>query len=117
MSLKDSIKSDVSAVFLNTEDFAESIVYFFRGGGSTPIDAIVDRDPPAFYDAAGNVVLPSFTIDIADSSSTGVLKSVLDTGGDEVELTAENGDVLATRLTVIKELESDLAGMIRLALK
>jgi hypothetical protein len=117
MTLKSSITNDVSAIFLNTDDFAETIVYFFRAGGSVSINAIVDRDPPAIYDAGGNIVLPAFTIEIADSSSSGVAKSAIDTGGDEVELMAEFGDVAVTRVTVVQEISGDFNGMIQLALK
>lgn len=116
MTLKDSISSDVSSVFLNTDDFAESIEYFYRAGGSDVIAAIVDRNQLEFYEA-GETVLASFSIDIANSSTNGVLANVIDTGGDEVELLAEAGDSEVKRLTVLRVLESDYDGMIKLALK
>ena len=116
MTLKDSIRSDVSAVFLNTDEFAEAIVYYPRAGGSRTINVIIDRDPPDVY-VAGNYVTPRFMVDVSDHATDGVLRSDVDTGGDEAEVTAETGDVSATRVTVIKVMESDINGMIKLALR
>jgi hypothetical protein len=117
MSLSDSIKNDVSAIFLNTEDFAEAIVYYFAVGGSRSINAIVDRNPPAIYDAAGTVVMPSFIVTIDNDCTTGVTRGEMNTGGDEIELLAEYGDVQRTRLTVMMEVGRDFGGTIQLALK
>lgn len=116
MTLSDSIKTDVTAIFLNTDEFAETVVYYFADGGSRSIPAIVDRDPPAIYDA-GNVVMPSYVITIANSCTNGVTKAELDTGGDEVELFAEFCGVVRTRVTVLQEVERDYGGAIGLALK
>ena len=116
MTLKNSITTDPLAIFLNTDEFAELIVYGFRAGGVRSLPAIVDRDPPAFYDVVGNVVFPTFSIDIADDCTDGVTAAEIDTGGDWVELIVEHGDTVRTRLTVLKVLESDLDGMIKLAL-
>jgi len=119
VTLSDSLRDDVTAIFLQDDDFAEPILYILRNGGSRSILAIVDREPPAFYDPTGNVVLPMFTIEIADTCdiTKGVSKALIDTGGDNVELLAEHGDVTKTRLTVLQVIESDFNGMIKLALK
>lgn len=116
MTLKDSIQSDVNDIFLNTDEYAETITYYFEGGGSVSIPAIVDREPPAFYDVAGNVVLPAFTIAIGNKSES-VTRSQVDTGGDEVGLKAKFGDLTDTRLAVLKVLGQDYGGMMKLALK
>lgn len=96
--------------------FGEPIVYFLRDGGSRSITAIIERSPLAFYDAAGNVVLPAFVLRIKDDCTEGVKASEVDTGGDEVELIAELGDVTPTRKTVLKLMSQD-SGVIVLALK
>lgn len=117
MSLKDSIRNDVSVIFLNVEEFAETVVYFFKGGGSRPIAAVIDRNPPEIYDPAGNVVLAAYTITIDDDCVAGVLRSEIDTGGDEVDVVAENGSAPPTRVTVLQVVEGDFGGSIQLALK
>ena len=116
MTLRDSIRNDVSAIFLNTDEFAEKITYHFRDGGSVSILAIIDRDPPAFYDAAGNVVLPEFTIEINNNCLLGARSNKIDTGGDEVSLLAEIGDMIPVRKTVIRKMQEDM-GALTLALK
>lgn len=96
--------------------YGEPVVYYFGGGGSRSINAIIERNPPGFYDAAGNVVMPDFTIRIFDDSTTGVRSNEVDTGGDEIELVEEFGDVANTKKTVIKVMSQD-SGVITLAVK
>lgn len=43
MTLKQQMQDDVSTVFLDTDDFAESIRYTPDGGVATTINAVVDR--------------------------------------------------------------------------
>ena len=117
MTLKASIKSDVSAIFINTDEFAETIVYRFRAGGERTPSAIIDREPPAFYDAAGNVIMPAYMITLADNCTNGVTANEVDTGGDSIELVSENGDTGRTQVTVLKVMENDLNGTITLACK
>ena len=116
MTLKDSIQTDGADVFLNTDEFAESITYVFRAGGSRTIKAIVDREPPAIYDAAGEVVLPDYAITIHHDTVTGVEASEIDTGGDSTHLLADLGDASTTAVTVMTIVSQDF-GMITLALK
>lgn len=115
MGLKDSIRNDALNIFLNENDFAERIVYFFRGGGSESVSALVDRNPPAIYDAAGNIVLPEFQITIANSCVSGITSARIDTGGDEVEIVAEYGNPVVKRCTVISVSEQDLEGTITIS--
>lgn len=107
----------MDSVFLNEDEFAESIVYFPRSGGSVTIRAIVDREPPGFYDAAGNVVLPQYMIIIANNCTYGREYDSIDRGGDEVELVDKFGESTRKRLTVIHVSERDFGGAITLALK
>ena len=114
MGLKDSIRNDALNIFLNENDFAERIVYFFRGGGSESVSGLVDRNPPAIYDAAGNIVLPEFQITIANSCVSGITSARIDTG-DEVEIVAEYGRPVLKRCTVISVSEQDLEGTITIS--
>lgn len=115
MGLKDSIRDDMSKVFLNENDFAERIVYFFRSGGSESVSAIVERSPSAIYDAAGNVVLPVFSITISNNCKSGITTETIDTGGDEVEVVAELGSPIPRRCTVIAIQERDFEGAITIS--
>lgn len=102
MTLKDSIKADVSSVFLNADEFAESVVYKPRSGGARTIKAIVDRDPPAIYDAAGNVVLPAFRLTVRNSCTLGISSKELDTGGDAVELVRKLNEAIPATFSVMR---------------
>lgn len=115
MTLRDAITSDVSTIFLNVNDFAETVVYYFAGGGSKTIKAIIDRSTYSFYDAAGNVVMPAFRITINNHCELGVLASKVNTGGDEVALIDEYGAVIPERVTVISITNQD-QGTLELAL-
>lgn len=92
---------------MNLEDFAETVVYYFAGGGSRSVNVIVDREPTAFYDDQGNAVLPSFTIEMHNNCTTGVSISEIDTGGDDVSLLLKTNDVKPERRTVMKVLGHD----------
>jgi len=96
-------------------DFGEPVVYFLAGGGRRSVDAIVDRRPPAIYDAAGEVVLPAFTVRLLNDCVLGILSSEVNTGGDEVELIAKIGDLKPVRKTVLSKVRED-TGVIELAL-
>ncbi len=98
------------------KQFSEPIVYYLAALPSRSLDAIIERGPPAFYDAAGNVVLPSFIVRMDNDATSGVLASEVDTGGDEVELIKELGGVTASRTSVLKIISQD-SGVTVLALK
>lgn len=116
MTLKDDIQTDGLDVFLNTDEFAETITYTFRAGGSRSIKAIIDRSPPAVYDAAGEVVMPEYIITIHHDPVTGVEADEINTGGDTVTLTETLGKSMTNNKTVMVLLNQDF-GMVELALK
>jgi len=95
-------------------EFGEPIRYFLVKGGERSINAIVDRSPPATYDAAGNVVLFEFAVRIYNHPKMGVLASEVNTGGDEVELIDELGNSKPVRKSVMMRLRED-SGVIELA--
>lgn len=88
-------------------EFSESVVYRFRAGGTRTIDAIIERNPPEFVDANGQVIKVSFIIRIDNDASTGVLSSEVDTGGDEVDLLFELGDSVVSTRTVERLISQD----------
>lgn len=53
MTLKTQIESDVSAVFLETDDFAETVTYIPKGGKDRSVKAIVDRSVRPVQDQFG----------------------------------------------------------------
>ncbi|MFA5316198.1 MAG: hypothetical protein WC369_02100 [Dehalococcoidales bacterium] len=85
MSFKDAIKEDATAVFLNTNEFAETIVYTPKNGVGKSIKAIVDREriSPADEDS-GRVLLNQVKILIANDATYGVISIVK--GTDQVSL-------------------------------
>ena len=93
----------------------EPVVYLFRAGGSRSFNAIVIRQPVEILDAAGNVLMAKFTVRFTDSSTVGVQANVIDTGGDQMEIFANEGDVATTKVTVLVK-NSQSNGVIELAL-
>ena len=89
------------------EHFGEPIVYRLAGGGTRSIDAIVDRDPPNIFDAAGNVVLAEFTIRIKNDCKSGVMSSEVNTGGDTVEIIDELGNSKPVLKSVLMKIRED----------
>jgi hypothetical protein len=94
--------------------FGEPVMYRFRGGFFVEVMAIVDREPNQRYDLRGNVYQPAYEIQVKNSD-TGVLASMVDAGGDFVELTDwQSGEVVTATVTQIISIDS---GVIHLALR
>lgn len=98
-----------------SDQFGEVIAYWPHGGSSRSITAIIEREPPAIFDAAGNAVFPKVTIRVANSSGTGIASSELDTGRDEIELLLNTGDSTSKRFSIMQILSQD-SGVTHLAL-
>lgn len=94
--------------------FGESITYWPRGGGSRSITAIVDREPPAIYDASGNAVMPKAVIRVANSCRSGIASREANNGGDEVEFVLNIGDQLPKRMSIMV-MQSQDSGVTSLA--
>lgn len=92
--------------------FGESITYLPRAGGTRSITAIIEREPPAIFDAAGNTVLPQFIVRVYNSCRSGISSKEIDTGGDEVEFLRKIGDVIPSTFSVGQLLSQD-AGVTR----
>lgn len=116
MTLRESIASDAVSVFLSADEFAETVIYMPRGGGSRTILAIVDREPPALMDDAGNMLALSFMLYVANSGSEGITAQEIDTGGDRVLIAARVNDVQKKTCTIVRVMDND-NGMLQLAVK
>lgn len=85
MSFKDQLKTDSLNVFLNADEFAETITYTPKGAAGKSIKAQVFRKrlDPAGEDA-GRVLLNQTEIMIANDATYGV--TAINKGGDAVSL-------------------------------
>lgn len=90
-TLKDDMAADALATFLNVDEWAEYIVYRPVDGRPRQIKAIVDRHPPESPDGAGGIVTPFAIIDVADDQIQGIAASLLDRGGDLVDIPLRDG--------------------------
>ena len=96
--------------------FGESIVYRKQNGTERTITAIVDRDPPAIFNPAGEVALtPSVVIRVHNDATYGISNTELETGGDKVTLAVRTSETASQR-TIAKLLESD-GGVVSLAIR
>lgn len=96
--------------------FGESINYCPYGGAVRPITAIVERNPPAIFDAAGNAVLPSATIRVSNSCRSGIASNEVDTGADELEFVSKIGESIPKRFSIL-QMTSQNAGVVTLAVR
>ena len=95
--------------------FGESITYVPSGGGRRSIVAIVERNPPAVFDAAGNAVLPTATIRVHNSCKSGISSQEVNVGTDEVELTLKVGETIPRTFSFMTMLSQD-SGVTQLAI-
>jgi len=96
------------------EQFGESIVYCPNGGGHRKIFAIIERNPPAIFDASGNAVLPTATIRVYNSHQSGISSREVDIGVDEVEFLLKVGDTTPKRFSLMTLMAQD-SGVTQLA--
>lgn len=96
-------------------EFGEPVVYYFAAGGSRSVDAIIERNPPAIFDQAGNPQLFDLVIRIRRHATKGVLSNEVNRGQDSVDVKRRVDDAVSTRMTVTRKLSDD-AGVIVLAL-
>lgn len=96
-------------------EFGEPVVYRFAGGGTRSIDAIIERNPPAIFDAAGQPLLIELVIRVYRHQTLGVLSHEINRGSDSVDLRRRVDDATLSRMTVTRKLSDD-SGVIVLAL-
>ena len=95
-------------------NFGESITYLPGGGGSREIQAIVDRDPPTVFDAAGNAVFPQFIVRVYNSCRSGISSREVDTGKDQLQFVRRIGEVVPVTFSVGMMVSQD-SGVVQLA--
>ena len=98
------------------EQFGEPIVYLPSGGGRRQIRAIVERNPPSVFDAAGNAVMPAASIRIHNSCRSGISSREINVGTDEIEMVLNVGETIPKRFSVMVMLSQD-SGVTQLAIQ
>lgn len=99
MTFKSQLDDDAVNVFLNSDEFAESITYTPSGGSPKTIKAVVSRervDPDS--QARGNVLINQAEIHIAKDSTYGVAS--VSKGADKVSFPAIIGGSNSTWLVI-----------------
>lgn len=96
------------------KQFGESITYLPGSGGSRSIVAIVDRDPPAIMDTAGNTVIPQFIVRVYNSCRSGISSRELDTGRDQLKFVKRIGETIPVTHSIGQMLSQD-SGVVQLA--
>lgn len=92
--------------------FGESLEYVPRSGGSRTMTAIIEREPPAVMDAAGNAVVPQFIVRVYNSCRSGISSQEMDTGGDQVRFARRIGEVIPETYSV-GQIISQSGGVLR----
>jgi len=96
------------------QQFGEWVSYYPKGGGRREILAIIERNPPAVFDASGNAVLPTATIRVHNSCRSGISSREIDIGKDEIEFVLKIGETIPKRFSFMTLLSQD-AGVCQLA--
>ncbi len=96
------------------QQFGESIVYLPYAGGRRPIVAIVERNPPAIFDASGNAVLPTLTIRVFNSCRSGISSREVNIGKDELQLVLKVGETIPKNFSLMTLMSQD-SGVTQLA--
>ena len=97
------------------DNFGESITYLPTAGGRRPIQAIVERNPPAIFDASGNAVLPTATVRVNNSCRSGISSREVNIGTDQIEMIGKIGETLPKTFSLMTMTSQD-AGVTVLAL-
>jgi len=113
MTLREAIENDAQSVFLNTDEFAETVTYYpriFSGGDSRTsrsIKAVVFRESMVnVTEDGGTTLLPMFEVHVKNDATLGISSTELDTGGDQLEFGARDG-MSATKRTITRVVTQD----------
>ena len=93
MTLRDMMQDDADSVFLNTDEFAESVTY----NGTRTINAVVQREQLQTVSQDTDTVAPVFYVHVANSASTGISSQELDLGGDTLSFPPRDGKAAETK--------------------
>lgn len=91
MTLRDTIIDDATAVFANTSDFAETVTYRPRAGGSRTIAAVVIRQIAETISDEENRVVPVFEVHVVNNAVNGISATEVNRGGDRIEIAERVG--------------------------
>lgn len=92
MTLATLMSSAAEAgVFLDADEFGETISYTPYGGVARDIVAIVDRGQAAPLPNAPQAVRPSIVVTVSNSATLGILASSMDTARDIVSVARRIG--------------------------
>lgn len=101
MTLKQMMQDDAGSVFLNTDEFAETVAYGAVGAISRrSIKAVVFREAIAGTEESGGVVTPVFEVHVANNSTTGISSTEINLGGDVIDFPVRDGLASSTRRIV-----------------
>lgn len=107
---------DAIDVFLDTDEFAETIQYLKRGGADPrSIKAIVDRSPPEIITATPSQIAPKFVVSVANDSTYGISSTELTLDGDALTFADREGK--AAEKHIISSLIRQDAGVLVLGLR
>lgn len=90
MTLREQIETDVSEVLLNTDEFAETVVYhpsrYYEEEASQDrsIAALVTREEVESFADQGAIVAPVWRVRVANSSTIGISSDEIDVGADSI---------------------------------
>lgn len=103
MTFKEQTDLDMKNVFLNTDEFAEDIVYTTKCGTETTIPAVIDRPAPdSSAEDQGRILHNQATILIHNDVQNG--KISVDTKGDSVRFPAlPGGEIISWDIIEILE--------------
>jgi hypothetical protein len=90
------------------------VSYYPKAGGRREILAIIERNPPAVFNASGAAVMPTATIRVYNSCRSGISSREVDIGKDEIEFVLEIGETIPKRFSFMTLLSQD-AGVSQLA--
>ena len=83
MSFKTRLQTDSILTFLNSNEFAEEILYTAKGAAEKSIKAIVERKPPGPDDGSGGrVIEDALEVSIANNATYGIATVTI--GADKV---------------------------------
>lgn len=101
MTLKQQMQADATSVFLNTDEFAESVAYRSLGAGvPRVIAAVVFREALSGSEESGGAVTPVFEVHVANNATTGIASTEIDLGGDTLTFAVRDGLAASPRRIV-----------------
>lgn len=104
MTLRDLISNDATAVFLNTDEFAETITYLpHRDPGQAArsdrsVAAVVIRNQyDALSEDGGEVVVSMWEVHVANNVTEGITSAEINVGRDRLSFPPRDGKTATTR--------------------